>query len=160
MIRRELGQPGTLLAVDRQPRARIVIGCVLLALVALSACAAAQESVQGLRDRISGIDIDSALEGLRDCSRMSEGFVGVVQQAADAIDGLAETSNGRVPATDIRNAIDSIAVSRYFEIAERIGCAELQQRVTTLERLRDVAPDTPAGSEFLDEIISQVESAG
>ncbi len=127
--------------------------------VIIAGCAAAQETAQGWRDRIATIDIDAALEDLRDCDRLSEAFVGVVQTAAEAVDGLAERTDGRVPATDIRTAIDNIAVSEYFEVAERIGCARLQQRLDTVDQLRDLTPDTPAGQDFVEEILRQVETA-
>lgn len=137
---------------------RRCVAIIALATIA-TGCAAAQETAQGWRDRIATIDIDSALEDLRDCDRLSETFVGVVQTAADAVDGLAERTDGRVPVTDIRTAVDNIAVSQYFEIAERIGCARLQQRLDTVDQLRDLSPDTPAGRDFLEEVLRQVETA-
>ena len=133
-----------------------IVAVVAIAL-ALTSCDTATESVTGLRDRITDIDIDATLDGLRDCDRLSEVFVGVVRTAADTLDGLAERTDGRVPETDVRNAVDGIAVSNYFEIAERIGCAELQHRVNTIDQLRDLAPDTPAGEDFLEEILRQVQ---
>ena len=134
------------------------LAALLAGVLLLSSCAAAQETVQGMRDRIADIDIDATLDGLRDCDQLSEAFVGVVQTAADTVDGLAERTDGRVPVTDIRNAVDNIAVSRYFDFAETIGCAELQQRLNTIDQLRDLSPDTPAGEDFLEEILRQVET--
>lgn len=135
---------------------------VLLLLVALlvGACDSASESVSGVRDRIAAIDIDATLEGLRDCDRLSGAFVGAVRTAADAVDGLAERANGRVPETDIRNAVDGLAVSNYFAIAERIGCTQVQQRLDTIDQLRELSPDTPAGEDFLEEIMRQVQAQG
>ncbi len=137
-------------------RGRLAIAVVTL--LTIGACSSVQESAQGLRDRLSDLSVDSALEGLRDCDRLSSAFVGVVESAADTIDSLAERTDGRVPETQIRETVDNIAVSRYFDIAERIGCAQLQQRVDTLEQLRDIAPGTPAGADLLDEIVRQVEA--
>ncbi len=138
---------------------RRVAAVVLAALCFLPACATASDTVAGLRDRIGDIDIDATLEGLRDCDKLSDTFVGLVQTAADALDGLSERTEGRVPETDIRDAVDGIAVSRYFDIAERIGCAELHQRLNTIDQLRQLNPDTPAGEEFLEEILREVQSA-
>lgn len=137
---------------------RLSVAALGLAL-ALAACGSVQESAQGLRDRIADIDVNEALDGLRDCDRLSDTFVDVVAKAADTVDSLSERSGGRVPATDVREAVDNIAVSGYFDIAERIGCARLQQRLDTLDRLRDIDPESPAGTEFLDEILRQVESS-
>ena len=135
-----------------------LVATMLAVLVIVSGCASAQESVQGLKDRIANIDVDSALDGLRDCDKLSETFVGLVQTAADTVDGLAERTDGRVPVTDIREAVDNIAVSRYFDFAEAIGCAQLQQRLNTVDQLRDLSPDTPAGEDFLEQILRQVEA--
>lgn len=140
------------------PTVRRCLAIMALPLM-IAGCAAAQETAQGWRDRIATIDIDAALEDLRDCDRLSQAFVEVVQTAAEAVDGLAERTEGRVPVTDIRTAVDNIAVSEYFEIAERIGCARLQQRLDTVDQLRDLTPDTPAGQDFLEEILRQVETA-
>ncbi len=137
-------------------RRRLV--AVIAAAVLVAACGAAEGTVQGLRDRIESIDIGATLEGLRDCDRLAGTFVGVVQTAADTVDSLAERSDGRISETDLREAVDNIAVSRYFDIAKGIGCAELDQRIDTIDRLRDLNPDTPAGEDFLGEILRQVES--
>jgi hypothetical protein len=133
---------------------------VMFLIVALLAagCSSVQESAQGLRDRITDIDIDETLEGLRDCDRLSDTFVGVVQTAADTVDSLSERTDGRVPVTDIRRAVDAISVSQYFDIAERIGCAEVQQRLNTVDQLRGLVPDTPAGQDFIEEVLNQVEA--
>lgn len=130
-----------------------------LAVLALVGCTNVSESAQSLRDRIEGIDIEATLDGLRDCDRLSETFVGVVRTAADTIDNLAEKSEGRLPAVEIREFVDKIAVSRYFDIAESIGCLQVQQRLNTLDRLRGLEPETPAGTDFLNEILRQVESS-
>jgi hypothetical protein len=136
---------------------RTLIGLIAVLLLT-TGCAAAQETAQGLRDKIADIDIDATLDDLRDCDKLSETFVGLVGTAADAVDGLAERTNGRVPETDIRNAVDTIAVSKYFGIAERIGCAEIQQRLNTVNQLRELTPDTPAGEDFLEEILREVQT--
>ena len=129
------------------------------AALALSGCASVSESAQSLRDRIESIDIDAALQGLRDCDRLSDAFVGLVKTAADTVDTLAEQSDGRLPAVEIRDFVDKIAVSQYFDVAEQIGCLQVQQKLDTLDQLRGVQTDTPAGSDFLNEILRQVESS-
>jgi len=129
------------------------------AALALSGCASVSESAQSLRDRIESIDIDATLQGLRDCDRLSDAFVGLVKTAADTVDTLAEQSDGRLPAVEIRDFVDKIAVSQYFDVAEQIGCLQVQQKLDTLDQLRGVQTDTPAGSDFLNEILRQVESS-
>ena len=57
-----------------------IVAVVAIAL-ALTSCDTATESVTGLRDRITDIDIDATLDGLRDCDRLSEVFVGVVSDS-------------------------------------------------------------------------------
>jgi hypothetical protein len=136
---------------------RALVAVMALSL-ALAACDTVSQSVQGLRDRLADIDIEETLEGLRDCDRLSDTFVGLVGGAADTVDSLAERTNGRIPETDIREAVDKIAVTQFYEIAERIGCAQVQQRLEVVDQLRGLDPDTPAGEDFLEEILRQVES--
>jgi hypothetical protein len=131
---------------------------VLALVVALTGCSDISANAEELRERITSIDIDAALDELQDCDALSERFVGLVSTAADAVDGLAETTDGRVPQTEIRRYVDTIAVNQYYKIAERIGCAQIQQRLRTIELLRDLNPDSPEGQEFLDQILDQVEA--
>ena len=140
-------------------RRRLALVVVFLAVVG-AGCATVAEGAQGLRDRIQNIDINETLEGLRDCDRLSDTFVGVVRTAADTIDELAANSDGRLPATEIRGYVDKIAVTQYFDIAERIGCLQVQQRLNTIDRLRGVETDTPAGTDFINEILRQVQASG
>lgn len=146
---------------DVEPRGlrRVVAAGFLVAVVLAAGCASVAEGAQGLRDRIQDIDINETLDGLRDCDRLSDTFVGVVRTAADTIDELAAQSDGRLPATEIRGYVDKIAVNQYFDIAERIGCLQVQQRLDTIDRLRGVETETPASTDFLNEILRQVQAA-
>lgn len=135
---------------------RAVIALALC--LALVGCDAVAESAQSLRDRLADIDLAQSLEGLRDCDRLSDTFVSVVGSAADALDSLSERTGGRVPETDVRNAVDTIAVSQYYDIAERIGCARLQQRLALLDQLQGLDTQSPAGEDFVEEILRQVEA--
>jgi hypothetical protein len=141
-------------------RRRSFAAGLLFVVVLAAGCASVAESAQGLRDRIQSIDINETLDGLRDCDRLSDTFVGVVRTAADTIDELAANSDGRLPATEIKGYVDRIAVTQYFDIAEKIGCLQVQQRLDTIDRLRGVETETPAGSDFLDEILRQVQASG
>ena len=67
---------------------------------------------------------------------------------------------GRQAATEIWGYVDKIAVSQYFDIAEKLGCLQVQQRLDTIDRLRGVETDTPAGTDFLNEILRQVQAQG
>ena len=137
-----------------------VVAAFLLVVGLAAGCAGVAESAQGLRDRIGAIDIDQTLAGLRDCDKLSDTFVGVVRTAADTIDELAAKSEGRLPATEIRGYVDKIAVSQYFDIAEAIGCLQVQQRLNTIDQLRGVQTETPAGTDFINEILRQVQNQG
>jgi hypothetical protein len=139
---------------------RTAVAALLAMVMLVAGCASVAEGAQGLRDRIQSIDLEETLTGLRDCDRLSEAFVGVVRTAADTIDELAARSDGRLPATEIRDYVDNIAVSQYFDIAEKIGCLQVQQRLNTIDRLRGIDTGTPAGTDFLTEILRQVEAQG
>ncbi len=143
----------------RVVRRSLALVGVLFALLG-AGCATVAEGAQGLRDKIESIDINETLDGLRDCDRLSDTFVGVVGTAANTIDELAAKSDGRLPATEIRGYVDKIAVSQYFDIAEKLGCLQVQQRLDTIDRLRGVETDTPAGTDFLNEILRQVQAQG
>ncbi len=136
-----------------------VVGATVAGLLG-AACGGVGESVQGFRDQVATISLDDAMAGLRDCDALSERFVDLVGTAADAVDGLAESTDGRLPATEIREVVDKVAVARYFQIAEQLGCARLQMELDTIDLLRGVQPETPAGDDFLTEVLRELEQAG
>jgi hypothetical protein len=105
-------------------------------------------------------EIGSVLDDLRDCDVLSKTFVAVVREAAEDIDALAEASGGRVPAAELTSRVDALTGTAYFEVAERLGCNAVSQRVETLDRLRDLSPDTLAGEDLVGEVISQLEAQG
>ena len=102
-------------------------------------------------------DLDSVLDEVRDCDRVSESFVAVVSEAADQIDELAGRSGGRVDPPELREKIDAISVTEYFAIAERIGCERLQLQADTLDQLRDLDPGGTDGQELVDTILDGVQ---
>jgi hypothetical protein len=105
-------------------------------------------------------EIGSVLDDLRDCDVLSKTFVAVVREAAEDIDALAEASGGRVPAAELTSRVDALTGTAYFEVAERLGCNAVSQRVETIDRLRDLSPDTLAGEDLVGEVISQLEAQG
>ena len=105
----------------------------------------------------SDFDIDSLLEDLGDCDALSATFVAVVREAAEDLDELSERSGGRVPAAELTEKVDTIVDNAYFEVAERLGCNAVSQRVETIERLRDLSPDSEAGEGLVDQIIGELE---
>jgi hypothetical protein len=134
---------------------------ILLALVALlvltTSCATVQEQ---LAEVSFDVDLDALLDEVRDCDRLSEQLVGLVRTAADAADTLAANRNGRLPETTIRETVDKIAVSRFFGIAERIGCTQLEFRLRVIDDLRGIPTETPAGEDVIEEILRQLEAQG
>lgn len=105
-------------------------------------------------------EIGSVLDDLRDCDMLSETFVAVVREAAEDIDALAEGSGGRVPAAELTSRVDALTGTAYFEVAEQLGCSAVSQRVETVDRLRDLSPDTLAGDDLVGEVIRQIEARG
>lgn len=108
----------------------------------------------------SDFDIDGILEDLGDCDALSATFVAVVREAAEDLDELSERSGGRVPAAALTDKVDAIVDNAYFEVAERLGCNAVSQRVETVERLRDLSPESDAGEGLVDEVISELEDRG
>lgn len=135
---------------------RIRMGSVAMALL-LGACAGVSVEVPA---EITEFDFDQVMSELRDCDKLSETFVGVVRQMATDLDELSDVSGGRIPANELSERIDTVVDSGYFEIAKRLGCNVVVQRVEILDRLREVDPDSPAGEDFLEEVIRQVEAEG
>ena len=99
------------------------------------------------------------LTDLRDCDRLSETFVAVVREAAEDLDNLAEASGGKVPTGDLATRLDEITGTAYFEIAEQLGCNMVAARVDTLERLRQLDPDSAAGDDLVGDVIRELEQA-
>ncbi len=125
----------------------------MVAAVLLTACAGV--SVE-LPSEIAEFDVEQVMSDLRDCDKLSETFVGVVRQMAEDLDELSEVSGGRIAADELGDRVDTVVDSGYFEVAKRLGCNVVAQRVEIVERLRDVDPDSAAGEDFLDEVIRQV----
>jgi len=139
-------------------RWRLVAALVGL-VVFVAACGdAAADARAKINEQVEGLDVDQVLEDLRDCEKLSETFVGLVETGADAVDQLAETAEGRVPETEIRDMVDRVSANRFFEIAEQIGCSQLQSRIAIVDQVSEIDPDSPEGSEFLEEILRQLEA--
>lgn len=105
-------------------------------------------------------EIGSVLDDLRDCDMLSETFVAVVREAAEDIDAMSEASEGRVPAGELTSRVDALTGTAYFEVARRLGCSAVSQRVETVDRLRDLSPDSRAGEDLVGEVIRQIEAQG
>lgn len=139
---------------------RRAVGVALLViLVALPGCAQLGETAADLRGKLDNIDLRETIGNLTDCDNLSDAFVGLVGVAADNIDGLAEVTDGRVPATDIRKVVDDVSVSSYFEIAERLGCSRIQMQLDLVNQIIEIDTDTVDGDEFIDQIVDQVQQA-
>lgn len=103
-------------------------------------------------------DLDGFLGELRDCDRLSETFVAVVREAAEDLDTVAERVGGLVPSQDIAAKVDLVSGTAYFEVAEKLGCAAVSHRLDTLDRLRGLNPESPAGESLVEEVIRELEN--
>jgi outer membrane murein-binding lipoprotein Lpp len=140
----------------------MLIAAVLAAL-AIAGCSSVSEKATELRERASDIefDLDATLDQVRDCDGMSELFVSAVRTAAVSVDSLAKRTNGRVPAPEIEELVDKVSVSDYYDLGAKLGCARVQMRLTTIEQLRSLQDQTqtPAGDDFLEELMQQLEQS-
>lgn len=124
--------------------------------VLLTACAGVSVD---LPDEIgAGFDLEATLDDLRNCDTLSETFVAVVREAAEDLDALAESTGGRVPAAELAERVDALSSTAYWEVARRLGCNAVAQRVDTLDRLRELSPDSAAGDDLVTEVIRQLEA--
>ena len=126
---------------------------VELALI-LAACGGISVQVPS---EIEDFDFDKVMGELRDCDRLSDTFVAVVRQMASDLDDLYEISGGRIPADELTEQVDTVVESGYFEVAKRLGCNAVAQRLALIDRLRGVDTGSPAGEDFLEEVIRQME---
>jgi hypothetical protein len=136
----------------------------VLAALATAGCSSVSEKATELRERVSDIefDLDATLDQVRDCDRMSELFVSAVRTAAVSVDGLAERTDGRVPATEIEELVEKVSVGNYYDLGAKLGCARAQMQLNTIEQLRSLQDQTqtPAGDDFLEELMRQLEQSG
>lgn len=138
----------------QRPPFRLLIA-LLLAFV-LASCGSVSVN---LPDEIgAGFDLEATLDDLRNCDTLSDTFVAVVREAAEDLDALAETTGGRVPAAELAERVDVISSTTYWDVARRLGCNAVAQRVDTLDRLRDLSPDSAAGDDLVTEVIRELEA--
>jgi hypothetical protein len=138
---------------------RTIASLILLALT-LSACAGFETRAADLRASLSDIDVKETLSSLSNCDALSDAFVQLVQTAADNVDNLSEVTGGQVPATEIRDVVDELSVSQYYEIAERLGCAKVQMELALVNRILDIDTETADGDLFVEEILKEVQAQG
>lgn len=130
----------------------------LLLCLALVGCAGLENATATLKESIQGIDLDAALDDLRDCAALADGFVGVVQEVVARVDEVGGA--GSVATSDLSDIVDEVSVSKYYQLAEQLGCARLEAQVDLVDRLRQLDGDTGAGDAFLDEMLSQAQLGG
>ena len=129
-----------------------IISLLVVGLLAASCDAAGLPA-----DIDADFDLEAVLSDLRDCDALSETFVAVVREAAEDVDSMAEATGGRVPAADLASRVDELTGNAYFAIAEQLGCNMVSQRVDTIERLRNLSPDTGAGEDLVTDVIREIE---
>jgi hypothetical protein len=122
----------------------------------LAACGGVSVSLP--EDIGAGFDLEATLDDLRNCDALSDTFVAVVREAAEDLDALAESTGGRVPAAELAERVDALSGTAYWEVARRMGCNAVAQRVDTLDRLRELSPDSEAGDDLVTEVIRQLEA--
>lgn len=124
----------------------------------LLSCSGFEMTAAEIKSSLSDIDVRGTLSELTDCDTLSAAFVQLVQTAADNIDSLSEVTEGRVPESDIRAVVDELAVSQYYEIAEKLGCAKIQMELALVNRILEIDPDTVDGDLFIDQILVEVQA--
>ena len=130
----------------------------LVFLVALVGCAGLDNATETLKQSIQGIDLDAALDDLRDCEALADTFIGVVRQAVQRVDDFEGAGN--IAAGDMADIVDEVSVSKYYDLAENLGCARVEAQVDLIDRLRALDGDTGAGDAFIDEMIDQAQLGG
>lgn len=134
----------------RQTLLILAVGSVILA-----SCSAVQEQIDSLDFEF---DLDAVLAQVRDCDALAEHLVDLVGRGAQALDDLATGSDRRIPETTVRETVDKITVSRFFDIAERIGCTSVEFRLKAIEDLRELTTESDAGRRLVDEILRELET--
>lgn len=110
-----------------------------------------------LETDFESFEISEALDGLRDCDQLSETFVSVVRKAAEDVDEVVASTGVELESGELSTRVDTLASGAYFEIAEQLGCDMVQQRLRTLDDLRELAPDGVTGEALIDAVIEDVE---
>ena len=129
----------------------------VIVVATLAGCSGLEGATSDLRGRLEGIDIEETISELTDCDAISEAFIAAVRESADSVDEFAESTETSLPVSDIRGIVDDLAVSRFYEIAEQLGCARLQMELQLVDRLLEIDADTASGDAFLDEVLEQVQ---
>ncbi len=122
---------------------------LLTLVVLLTACGSGQT---GLSDLDLDFDFDGALDQVRDCDALAGRLVSAVVSAAEKVDEVAAGREGPLPDAELAEVVSRISLSRYFSLAEQIGCNSLELRLQAVEQLRDV----PGGSEVAEAVIGEV----
>ncbi len=136
------------------------IRTVLAAITTMVVAGCGQVAVDLPIDIGEDFDLDSVLDEIRDCERLTDTFIAVVSEGADQLDALADRSGGRVSQPELREKIEAISVNEFFAIAEQLGCRRIQLQLDTIDQLRDLDPEGAAGEELIDAILEQVEAKG
>lgn len=130
----------------------------MITALSLTGCAGLEDATATLKESIQGLDLDAALDDLRDCEALADGFVAVVREAVARVDEVGGA--GSVATSDMSDIVDEVSVSKYYDLAEQLGCARLEAQVDLIDRLRTLDGDTGAGDAFLDEMIDQAQLGG
>lgn len=69
-------------------------------------------------------------------------------------------TEGRVPESDIRQVVDDLAVSQYYELAEKLGYAKIQMELALVNRLLEIDTENADGDLFIDQILQEVQAPG
>src|SRR5690606_41624250 len=107
---------------------------------------------------VAGVALEAALDELTHRWTARGTFVAVWRKAVKDLAALAESTGGRVPAAELADRVDVISSTTYWDVALRLGCNADAQRVDTLDRLRDLSPDSAAGDDLVTEVIRELEA--
>jgi hypothetical protein len=135
------------------------LGVTLLLLTTLFGCSGLEGATADLKARLQNLDLEEALGDLTDCGQLADRFVSVVKDAVGRVDEFGGSA-AEIPAGDMADIVEEVSVSKYYDFAERLGCARVQAQLDLVDRLVDLDAETPAGAGFLDEVIDNARSAG
>jgi len=121
--------------------------------ITLVGCSGLQGATDQLLERVQDIDLDATLEDMTNCENLADAFVDLVKDTVDGIDAVATERGVDPPISDLREMVDELSVSRYYDIAERLGCSRLQAQLDLIDKLRSLEAGTSSGGDFLDEMV-------
>lgn len=130
---------------------------VLVVSVFAAGCAGLEGATERLKEQVQRIDLGESLDGLTDCGALADTFVGLVKDTVDSVDEIAASEGVAPPISDLREMVDELSVSRYYDIVERLGCARIQAQLDLIDKLREIDATTASGDDLLEEMVDAAQ---